>query len=383
MDLCILPNALERRRVLEAKLQVKLEAISRYSFTEESVVGRNIENMLGAIQVPLGIAGPLKIQGQEAKGEFYVPLATTEGALVASINRGSKAITQSGGATVLSEKIGTTRSLVFAVSGIQKGKEFINWAEKNIKTLKKIAESTSSHLVLKSLEPTQMGTNVYLRFSFDTKDAMGMNMATIASSKMADFIVKETGIVCVSVSSNMCVDKKPNYLNFILGRGIRVWAEVCIPRKLVFSILKTTPAAFVAVFQSKIMYGSMLSGSIGANAHIANVIAAFFLATGQDIAHVSECSSGVTTVEQRGKDLYISVYLPDLMLGTVGGGTGLPTQKEALSILGIKGGNNGKNAQKLAEIVGGTVLAGEISLIASLSNNTLSRAHEKLGRGKG
>jgi hydroxymethylglutaryl-CoA reductase (NADPH) len=192
---------------------------------------------------------------------------------------------------------------------------------------------------------------------------------------------QETSAQLVSISGNMCVDKKPNALNFIEGRGISVWAEAEIPAEIVASILKTDIKSMVMVAEKKLYLGSILAHTIGANAHMANVLAALFLATGQDIAHVAECATGITTVEEKNNKLCISIYLPDLVIGTVGGGTNLATQKEALSILGISGGDHGKNAERLAEIIGGAVLAGELSLLASLAENTLAKAHATLGRG--
>ena len=191
----------------------------------------------------------------------------------------------------------------------------------------------------------------------------------------------------VSVAGNYDVDKKPSWLNSIEGRGHKAWAEVMLPSSVLRSVLKITASKLYEVWLAKCMIGSAMSGSMGYNAHFANIIAALFLATGQDPGHVGECSVGITTMEVVDKsDLYISIYLPDLMVGTVGGGTGLATQKEALSILGVSGGSpsgeDGKNAQKFAEIIAGAVLAGEISLLASLSEGTLSKTHEMLARGK-
>jgi hydroxymethylglutaryl-CoA reductase (NADPH) len=210
---------------------------------------------------------------------------------------------------------------------------------------------------------------------------MGMNMVTIATEKVARYIEEKTGAVCLSISGNYCVDKKPSWQNFIRGRGFEVWAEVLLPKYSLRETLKTTAKQLYNIWLSKCMIGSAVSGSIGYNAQYANIIAALYLATGQDAAHVTEGSLGITTAEAQGDDLYISIYLPDLMVGTVGGGTGLATQKEALMILKVDGGNGGANSQKFAEIIGAAVLAGEISLLASLAEGTLARAHKTLGRG--
>jgi hydroxymethylglutaryl-CoA reductase (NADPH) len=382
MDLRTYPTIREKRLAMEANLKVNLPHIGTFSINEQQASTKNCENMIGAVQVPIGIAGPLLIQRGNSPESFFLPLATTEGALVASINRGCKAISASGGVRVVSKRIGITRAPVFSVSNVSEGQKFITWIQKNFHTIQTLAESTSSHLTLLEITPWLMGKNVFLRFRFDTEDAMGMNMATIAVDKVVAFIEEQTTARCAALSGNVCVDKKPNFLNFIEGRGTSISADVVLPAEIVASVLKTTVHAIYEVAQRKLVYGSILSGSIGANAQIANVLAALFLATGQDLGHIAECSMGITTVEQQGDDLYISVYLPDLVVGTVGGGTHLDTQKEALSILGISGGDQGKNAQKLAEIIGGAVLAGELSLLASLAEHSLAKAHKTLGRGE-
>ncbi len=373
----------KRRQALEKNLSVDLTNIGKFSLDEKIASSKNCENMIGAIQVPVGVAGPLQINTTTLQKTVFIPLATTEGALVASVSRGCKAITQSNGTTVISKKVGITRAPVFVVDNLVAGKNFIEWIETNFKKIKEITESTSSHLTFLDIKSWQLGRNVFLRFRFNSQDAMGMNMATIAVSKAVAFIESNTDAQCIAVSGNMCVDKKPNFLNFIEGRGYSISAEAIISPEIVAAILKTTPHALYEVAQRKILYGSLLAGSIGANAQFANILAALFLATGQDIAHVAECSTGITTIEVRSDgSLYAAVSLPDLVVGTVGGGTTLATQKEALSILGVAGGNAGKNAQKFAEIIGGAVLAGELSLLASLAENSLATAHQKLGRGQ-
>ncbi|HSW98048.1 MAG TPA: hypothetical protein VLF89_09550, partial [Candidatus Saccharimonadales bacterium] len=295
MDLRTYPTIREKRTAVEANLKVKLPNIGMFSLDEQQASTKNCENMIGAIQVPIGIAGPLTIKRDNATESFFLPLATTEGALVASINRGCKAITQSGGVTVLSKRIGITRAPVFVVKNISEGQAFIAWVQENFTAIKTLAESTSSHLTLLEIKPWFMGKNVFLRFRFDTEDAMGMNMATIAVDKIVAFIEEQTTARCIALSGNICVDKKPNFLNFIEGRGISISADVVLSAEIVASVLKTTVSAICEVAQRKLVYGSMLSGSIGANAQIANVLAALFLATGQDLGHIAECAMGITT----------------------------------------------------------------------------------------
>jgi len=371
-----------RREALEKELGVDLGNIGSFSLSEDTVSKKNCENMIGVAQVPMGAAGPIRIKNLElrSKNEYYIPLATTEGALVASVNRGCMAIGQSGGATVLSENVGMSRAPVFVVENIEEGKALMEWVESNFEEIKEVTESTSNHLKLKRVKSYMMGKNVWLRFVFDTGDAMGMNMVTIAVDKVLPLIEEETRARCVAISGNMCVDKKPNFFNFVEGRGVRVWGEVVLSEDVVKSVLKTSVDEIVEVANRKLYQGSIGSGSIGANAHFANILAAIFIATGQDAAHVGECSMGVTSVEKVEDGLYFSVYLPDLVVGTVGGGTGLATQREALSIMGFEKSEE-NNKLRFAEVIAGAVMAGELSLLASIADGSLARAHAKYGRG--
>jgi len=374
-----------RREMIEKEIKIRLPAIASYSFDPQKTVNRNIENMIGAVQVPMGIAGPMKIKSSiinHQSSVYYLPLATTEGALVASVNRGCKAARLAGGIFVLAENVGATRAPVLRVKNLKEGKILIDWVKKNFEKLKKTAKETSSHLELLKIQPTLFGRNVYLRFSFDTGEAMGMNMATKASGKIVALIEEETKIKCLALSGNLCVDKKLCWQNAILTRGKKAWAEVVLSKKIVKDVLKTTPEKIAEVVYRKCLLGSAITGSLAFNSHFANIVGAIFLATGQDVAHLVEGSLGITTAEVfKNGSLYFSVYLPDLMIGTVGGGTGLATQKEALSILGLGNGEKGE-VLKFAEIIAGAVLCGELSLVAALSAGHLVKSHEKLGRGK-
>ena len=363
----------ERREYLEKTLNVKLNKIAQIETDEENI---HCENLIGSTTVPLGVAGSLKIQNSEFRIQnYFIPLATTEGALVASVSRGCKAINLSGGAKTFVENVGVTRGPVFETSGLQESFVFKKWLKDNFELLKMEAEKTSSYLKLKKLGTRIVGTYVYVRFYFDTDQAMGMNMITIATDSINRLIETKTKIKCLSVSGNFCIDKKPAWLNFISGRGKRVWAEVILKKEVVKEVLKTTPESFFEVWLAKCMIGSAMSGSLGFNAHFANIVAAFFASTGQDLAHVVEGSMGVTTAKILDNgDLYVSVYLPSVMLGIVGGGTKLKIKQEALSIIGTK------TSLQLAEVLGGAVLAGEISLLASLAEGSLAETHEKLGR---
>ncbi|MEM3831410.1 MAG: hydroxymethylglutaryl-CoA reductase (NADPH) [Sulfolobales archaeon] len=379
-------GTLIRRRYIEKKYGVSLPSIGHNILDFEEIIGRNIENAIGAVQIPLGVAGPLKINGENAIGEYYIPMATTEGALVASVSRGAKAITLSGGAHSIVLRDGMTRAPLFKLPSASKAREFIAWVRENFNEIKKIAESTTKHGKLQSIEPFIIGNNVWLRFRFTTGDAMGMNMVTIATDVACRFIEQSFPEAdLIALSGNMCTDKKPTYINTLLGRGKTVISEAVIRSDVVEKILKTDVRSMIEVNLRKNMLGTSLAGGIGQNAHAANIIAAVFIATGQDVAQVVESSITYTWMEERENgDLYVSVTLPSLEVGTVGGGTWLPTQREALSILGVAGPGNppGSNAVKFAEIIAAAVLAGEVNLIAAIAAGHLARAHEKLGRKK-
>ena len=367
-------NSKKRREFLEHKLKVKLDLIKRAQVEKERIL--NCENLIGATIIPLGVIGPLAIKREAYNIKYYyVPLATTEGALVASLNRGSKAITASGGAIVNTHKVGTTRGPVFFTGGIEKSSLFSRWIKKNEKKLAKEAEKTSLHLKFSKAEVKTVGPYAYVRFYFDTQDAMGMNMVTIATQKIVNLIQKETGIKCLSIAGNFDIDKKPAWLNFIANRGFKAWAEVTIPKKVIKEVLKSDASRIFEVWLAKCMVGSAMSGSLGFNAHFANAASAFFAATGQDLSHTVEGSMGITLVKLLDSgDLYFSVYMPSVMIGTVGGGTKLKIKQEALSSVGAK------SSEELAGVFVATVLAGEISLLASLAQGTLAEAHEMLGR---
>ena len=378
MDLHGFSTVSERRKALEDHLKISLSHVGKCSLDEKKASSKNCENMIGATQIPLGIAGPLKLKNRETK-EYFIPLATTEGALVASVNRGCKAISLSGGANVYSYKIGTTRGPVFYTGSIEKSQKLHKWIKDNEKILALEAEKTSNHLTFKKVMLRGTADYVFARFYYDTEDAMGMNMATIATEAIIKRIEKETGIYALSVAGNFDVDKKASWLNFINNRGIKAWAEVIISQEILKEILKTTPEKLFDVWLGKCMIGSAISGSLGFNAHFANIIAAFYIATGQDAAHVVEGSLGITTMKvMPDKSLYTSVYLPSLMLGIIGGGTELNTQKESINLLRL---DKKRSVLELAEVVSGAVLAGEISLLSSLAENSLANAHKRLGRG--
>jgi hydroxymethylglutaryl-CoA reductase (NADPH) len=375
---------LVRRTFIERETGTALPQLGSYTIGIDQVVRKNCENMIGAVQVPVGVAGPLRVRGEYADGEYYVPLATTEGALVASVNRGCGAITRAGGAEVRILRDGMTRAPVFAARDVVHATEVAAWVDAHRDQICEAAAATTSHGRLIDAVPIVTGTSVFVRFEFDTKDAMGMNMVTIASARIADLISEATGARLVALSGNMCTDKKPAAINLVHGRGRSVVAGVALSGELVREILKSDAATIAEVNMRKNLVGSARAGSLGFNAQAANVIAAIFIACGQDPAHVVEGSSCITTVDTTGSGVYVAVTLPSLPLGTVGGGTGLDTQRECLSLLGVAGGGTppGSHARKFAEIVACAVLAGELSLLGALAAQHLARAHQALGRGK-
>jgi hydroxymethylglutaryl-CoA reductase (NADPH) len=368
-----------RRKFSETVSNTNLDHLSKYSLSMEEALKRNIENPIGTVQIPVGIAGPLEVYGEHAKGDYYIPLATSEGALVASVNRGCSVIKSAGGVTarIIDDKM--TRAPVIKTESITEALKIKNWIKEHFEDLKEAAEQTTRHGKLVKIDPVVVvGKYVYPRFVYTTGDSMGMNMVTIATETALKILTEETSGHVISLSGNLDVDKKPAAINMIEGRGKTISAEISIPRDIIEKKLKTTPEAIVEVNIAKNLVGSAIAGSMGFNAHYANMIGAIFLATGQDEAHIVEGSLGITVAEVTNGDLYFSVTLPDVPIATFGGGTRLETAHECLDIMGVYGAGN---VGKFAEIVSGTVLAGELSLLGALAAGHLARAHKDLGRG--
>ena len=372
-----------RRRALEVLTGKKLKNTASFSIDVERAMKANIENFIGVAQVPMGVAGPVQVKGDSANGLYHIPLATTEGALVASVNRGCTAINKSGGAISFVIQDGMARAPVLKARNATHAREALNFINRSKAKLKEIAESTSRFLKFEGIQTWIVGRNLFVRFVYKTGDAMGMNMATIATEEVIKFLESESGLKQVALSGNMCVDKKSSALNLIMGRGKTVISEVVLTRDVIKEVLKTSPEAMADIVYRKCLIGSALASSYGFNAQFANVIAAIFIATGQDAAHVVEGSQGFTTAELTEEgDLLFSVTIPSLQVGTVGGGTALGTQREALEIIGVYGAGEppGSNASKFAEIIAAAVLAGEISLIGALGARHLAEAHVRLNR---
>ncbi|HDM92064.1 MAG TPA: hydroxymethylglutaryl-CoA reductase (NADPH) [Candidatus Korarchaeota archaeon] len=376
-----------RLKFLENVTGADLKPIARSRLDFSRLVRWNIENPVGEVSVPLGVVGPLRVEGDYARGTFYPLLATTEGALVASVNRGATTITMAGGARTKILRDGMARAPALVAPTAARAAEVAEWVSNNLERLQRVVEEVTSHGRLLCVQPFQAGRTLFLRFLFETGDAMGMNMVTIASDRILS-VLKERfpDLDPIALSGNVCSDKKPASVNWVAGRGKTVVAEAFIPEDLVKSRLKTSVDRLAEVAWRKNLLGAAVAGSMGGfNANVANVVAAMFIAYGQDLAQVVESSMGITTVEPQDSGVYISLTLPSLEVGTVGGGTRLPYARAALSALGCAGGGDppGVNARKFAEILAATALSGELSLLASLAEGSLARSHQRLGRGGG
>ena len=341
----------------------------------------HIENYIGMSMVPTGIIGPLRVTGASAQGDFYVPLATSEGSLVASYHRGAKACYLAGGATSICLLEGVQRSPVFKFKNLEDLGVFLIWFFKNMEEFKKITERSSRFAKLNEIKTNIEGNHLIVTFEYHTGDAAGQNMVTICTDDICKFIIEHTPVKPEFwfIESNYSGDKKATIMSFTNVRGKKVTAEIVLPRKIVNDVLKATPEVMSEYWRSSTI-GAIQSGSIGAQGHYANGLAALFLATGQDVACIAEAAVGITRIETTATgDLYASVTLPNLIVGTVGGGTGLSTQKECLELLDCYGTGKSK---KFAEICGALVLAGELSIAAALSAGHFSEAHKKFGRKK-
>ncbi|MBL7132442.1 MAG: hydroxymethylglutaryl-CoA reductase [Candidatus Omnitrophica bacterium] len=363
--------AFKRVNWLMRKTRNRLHHIAQFSEDPKKMKG-NIENFIGIAQVPLGIIGPLKMNGEYAQGHFYVPFATTEGALLKSYHRGALLLTEAGGVNVFTLKDEIHISPVFLLADIESAKSFILWVNNNFLKIKERAEKTTTHGKLIKITPYLLGRRVILNFAYFTGDAMGMNMINVATDVACKFVLKKTGVQKYFLRSNLSSDKKPAFSNFIMGYGKEVVAEATLPRLIVEKYLNVTPEDFYEFCYSSLL-ASIQAGMIGINAQCANALAAIFIACGQDVAQVVNAVAGLSMCEITKKgDLYVALRMPNLVVGTVGGGTALGTQRECLNILGCYG--SGK-AKKFAEIVTATLLAGEISIAAALTTGEFIKAH--------
>lgn len=352
------------------------------TLAQHELYAHNIENFIGTVKIPVGLAGPLRVNGLAAQGDYYVPLATTEAALVASYHRGASVITLAGGATTLILSEGVSRAPAYAFHALDDVGQFILWCVSHLEELRAIAEATTRFGKLLDLHFTVEGNHAYLLLEYTTGDAAGQNMVTIATQAVCDHIAAHCPVkpAYYFVEGNLSGDKKASAQSFQSVRGKKVAAEVRLPRKVVERHLHTTPEKMVDYWRMSAM-GGVLSGTIGVQGHYANGLAALFIACGQDAACVSEAAVGVTRfeVDAAGDALYAAVTLPNLIVGTVGGGTGLPSQRGGLQILGLAGPGH---ARAFAEVCAALALAGELSIIAALSAHHFAQAHERRARGR-
>lgn len=378
-----------RRQVLERGLEheVSLRALPYDNFDYSKVLGACCENVIGYIPVPIGVAGPLLLNGTNVT----IPMATTEGCLVASATRGCKAITESGGCNASIIGRGMTRAPVVRFADSRRAAELVAWVKEpaNFDACKRSFESTSRFARLQSIKPTIAGRLVYLRFKSETGDAMGMNMISKGCEKVLDMIQTFfQDMEVLALSGNVCSDKKPAAVNWIEGRGRSVVCDAIISGHIVEKLLKTTVKEIVDLNTSKNLIGSAMAGAMGGfNAHAANILTAVYIATGQDPAQNVESSNCITIMESynNGKDLYISCTMPSIEVGTVGGGTFLPAQSTCLDILNVKGASYerpGAHADQLAKVICAAVMAGELSLMSALAAGHLMRSHLSLNRAK-
>ncbi|AJQ97133.1 hydroxymethylglutaryl-CoA reductase [Gynuella sunshinyii] len=344
------------------------------------VYQHNIENFIGTVKLPVGVAGPLRVNGLFAQGDYYIPLATTEAALVASYNRGAQLISRAGGCTTLLLQEAVMRAPGFAFENLTQAGTFVAWAITQIEQFKIEASKTTRHGQLHDMQVTVEGNHVYLRFDFTTGDASGQNMVTIATQSICEYIRLNSPVEpsYFFLEANMSGDKKASAQSFVSVRGKQVTAEVTVPSDLIHGLLHTSPERMEDYWRMSAL-GGVLSGTIGVQGHYANGLAALYIACGQDAACVAESAVGVTRFELTDQgDLYAAVTLPNLIVGTVGGGTGLPSQNACLQLLGLAGAGH---ARAFAEVTAATVLAGELSIIGALCAGHFARAHQSLARG--
>ncbi len=376
-------ESLEHRwQVLGAPPETRDALADPYTLGQVESYWRNVENFIGSVKLPVGLAGPLRVNGLFAQGDYYIPLATTEAALVASYSRGAQLISAAGGCTAALLNEGVARAPGFSFSNLREVGVFVSWALSQLDEFRRQAAATTRHGTLADMGIAVEGNHVYLNFEFITGDASGQNMVTIATEAICSYINANTPVrpQYFFVEANLSGDKKATFQSFLSVRGKKVTAEVFLPAELVKRGLHTTPEQMVNCWRISAI-GGVLSGSIGVQGHYANGLTALYIACGQDPACVAESAVGVTRFEiaERG-GLYASATLPNLMVGTVGGGTRLPSQQACLEIMGLAG--PGK-ARALAEVCAGLCLAGELSIVGALCEGEFSRAHQCLARGNG
>ncbi len=371
--------AAARRRFAGEKTGAALSHVGSYSFDPATLPG-NIENFIGAAQVPIGLAGPLVIDGEHARGAFYVPLATTEGTLVASYNRGMRLLREAGGVKTTVVERYMQRAPVFHFSDARSARDFGAWVEAHMDDIRAAAEKTTRVGKLSHMQQWSVGPMRYLRFNYTTGDAAGQNMSGKATLAACEWIAENhPGAPRFTLSGAIDTDKKHSHMNMLHSRGARVIAEATIPDANIRTLMGTDAAT---LFRARLVSnaGGMLAGTVNNGMHSANGLTALFIATGQDVANIAESHAAITFVEiLPNGDYYWSITIPSLIVATFGGGTGLATQTECLALMGCAG--KGK-ALKFAEICAATVLAGELSLASAVVAGDWVESHDKYGRNR-
>jgi hydroxymethylglutaryl-CoA reductase (NADPH) len=371
--------ATKRREFVRQNTGVALSHVGKYSF-EPSILPGNIENFMGVAQVPIGLAGPIRINGEHAQGDFFIPMATSEGTLVASYNRGMRLLTESGGVKTTVVEQSMQRSPAFVFDDARQAREFGRWIEQTMEPIRQAAESTTRSGKLINIEQYSIGPLRNLRFNYTTGDAAGQNMTGKATFAACEWIKKNyPGGANYILSGNMDTDKKHSRVNMLVTRGKRVVAEAIIKGELLKSQMGIDAKTLFWARQIS-NAGAFLAGSANNGAHAANGLTAMFIATGQDVANVSESHAGITYAQLLDNgDYYWSITLTSLIVATYGGGTGLATQKECLEMLGCYGKDK---VDKFAEICAGVVLAGDTSLSSAILAGDWVTSHDALGRNR-
>jgi hydroxymethylglutaryl-CoA reductase (NADPH) len=368
-----------RRNFLAGQTGVELNHVGRFSLEPKALPG-NVENFIGVAQVPIGLAGPLLVNGEYARGEFYVPLATTEGTLVASYNRGMKLLRAAGGVTTTVVDDAMQRAPVFVFKSAREARDFGIWAKENFAEIKRRAEATTATGKLRDIEQYPASRFLYLRFNYTTGDAAGQNMVGKATKAACDWIMSVyEGIERYQLEGSLATDKKTSWVNTLHTRGKKVIAEATIPADALKEIMHVSVEE---IFRARLtsQLGGFLAGVNNNGAHSANGITAMFIACGQDAANVAESAAAAVYGEITASgDYYYSITLPSLIVATYGGGTGLPTQRECLEIMDCYGTDRVK---KFAEIVAATVLCGELSLGTAVIADEWVSSHEQYGRNR-
>ncbi|MFE7626920.1 hydroxymethylglutaryl-CoA reductase [Streptomyces sp. NPDC057509] len=374
---------LRRLGWLRSRTRSALESLQHTRLDAGRLTG-NIEGFIGTVEIPVGVAGPLLFRGTHVQGEVYAPLATTEGALVSSATRGALAVTMAGGVSTHAVSQAMTRAPVFAFARLADACRFASAVPRYLGELRTAVREVSGHAVLDSIEPVVLGRTVHLRFRYTTGDAAGQNMTTACTWHACQWLLRQPRLFADGalesfiIEGNSSGDKKASALAMAEGRGTRVAADCVLPAGVIERVLRTTPDELVRGYQH-LAAGAVHSAMLGSNANSANIVAAIFAATGQDIACVHESGAGQFLLERTPDGVHASMTLPGLALGTVGGGTHLPTQHELLELMGCTGPGS---AVRLAEIIAGFALALDLSTVSAAVSGDFAAAHERLGRNR-